>query len=291
MKKWICCFFGIAFLCNSAFGQSSQVLSSLLAGSNFSRNTAGDWTGTATFNPPRSAPLTIVGAPFSADESQQFVQTLANGVHITNSFPGPKIYRDSQGRTRIEMPAIRMPNPDASNTPASRELLEVQIHDSVAGVYYVLDPVNKVVHRLQAPARSQPGRFSVPSASSNSRITNVPIAVTQALPAAVPKPPQVRKESLGSRDFHGVLADGERQITTYETGSQGNDAPFDVVTEIWTSPQLKLRIMSKTMDPRTGDSIFELKNLSADEPDPSLFIPPPDYRLVDETGQFTITFK
>ena len=33
MKKWICCFFGIAFLCNSAFGQSSQVLSSLLAGS------------------------------------------------------------------------------------------------------------------------------------------------------------------------------------------------------------------------------------------------------------------
>ena len=96
---------------------------------------------------------------------------------------------------------------------------------------------------------------------------------------------------MGSKDIQGVLADGERQITTYETGSQGNDAPFDVVSETWTSSQLKLRVMSKTMDPRSGDNIFELKNLSATEPNPSLFIPPPDYQLVDETGQFTITFK
>lgn len=96
---------------------------------------------------------------------------------------------------------------------------------------------------------------------------------------------------MGSKDIQGVLADGERQITTYETGSQGNDAPFDVVSETWTSSQLKLRIMSKTMDPRSGDNIFELKNLSATEPNPSLFIPPADYQLVDETGQFTITFK
>ena len=96
---------------------------------------------------------------------------------------------------------------------------------------------------------------------------------------------------MGSKDIQGILADGEREILTYETGSQGNDAPFDVVTETWTSPQLKLQILTKTMDPRSGDHIFELKNLSAAEPDPSLFVPPADYQMVDETGQFTITFK
>jgi hypothetical protein len=81
----------------------------------------------------------------------------------------------------------------------------------------------------------------------------------------MPEPPQIRKESLGSRTILGVLADGDRQTMTFETGSQDNDAPFDVVTETWTSTQLKLRIMAKTMDPRSGDNIFELKNLSVTE--------------------------
>lgn len=292
MKKWICCFFGIAFLCNCAFGQSSPI-GTLLGSTHFSRNAAGDWTGTASFNAPRIAP-SVVGAPFSAEESGQFVQTLANGAHITRSTPGRKIYRDSQGRTRTEMPVLQIPNPGAPNTPAPPVIIE--IHDSVAGLEYVLDPINKVVHRIQAPARPQAGGIAGGgvgiTVSSSSGITQVPVSTTQVISAAnMPKPPQTRKESMGSKDIQGVLADGERQITTYETGSQGNDAPFDVVSETWTSSQLKLRVMSKTMDPRSGDNIFELKNLSATEPNPSLFIPPPDYQLVDETGQFTITFK
>lgn len=115
MKKWICCFFGIAFLCNCAFGQSSPI-GTLLGSTHFSRNAAGDWTGTASFNAPRIAP-SVVGAPFSAEESGQFVQTLANGAHITRSTPGRKIYRDSQGRTRTEMQCYRFPTPVLQTRP------------------------------------------------------------------------------------------------------------------------------------------------------------------------------
>ena len=47
-------------------------------------------------------------------------------------------------------------------------------------------------------------------------------------------------------------------------------------------------MVSKTDDPRTGERTTTLSNLSRAKPARSLFQPPPDYQIVDETGQFTI---
>jgi hypothetical protein len=57
------------------------------------------------------------------------------------------------------------------------------------------------------------------------------------------------------------------------------------------SLELRLTILSKTVDPRSGENIMRMDNLSTSEPDPGLFQVPPGYQIVEETGPFTIQIK
>jgi hypothetical protein len=100
--------------------------------------------------------------------------------------------------------------------------------------------------------------------------------------------PQISDEKLGTQTIEGVLAEGTRHTTTWPVNSQGNDRPISAVSEIWTSPELKVTILSKSNDPRSGENIQKLINISRDEPSASLFQPPPDYTVVDEEADFTI---
>jgi hypothetical protein len=52
-----------------------------------------------------------------------------------------------------------------------------------------------------------------------------------------------------------------------------------------------LTILSKTVDPQSGESIRKFENFSRSEPDPALFQIPLGYRIVEETGPFTIEIK
>jgi hypothetical protein len=71
----------------------------------------------------------------------------------------------------------------------------------------------------------------------------------------------------------------------------GNDQPFTVITETWMSQQLKMPILTVTHDPRSGDRTFKIANLSTTEPDPTLFMAPADYSVVDEKDSFTIQYR
>jgi hypothetical protein len=51
---------------------------------------------------------------------------------------------------------------------------------------------------------------------------------------------------------------------------------------------MKLTILSKCSDPRTGETITRLEKLDRGEPDPTLFQVPADYTVVEETDQFRI---
>lgn len=92
---------------------------------------------------------------------------------------------------------------------------------------------------------------------------------------------QVSTEDLGSQTMEGVLANGVRTTNTIPAGQIGNDRPIVVVTEVWTSPELKTIVYSKRSDPRMGDSTFKLTNIERTEPDASLFTVPPDFKVVD----------
>jgi hypothetical protein len=47
-------------------------------------------------------------------------------------------------------------------------------------------------------------------------------------------------------------------------------------------------VLSLNSDPRNGESTMKLTNISLSEPPATLFTPPPDYSVADETGPFEI---
>ena len=223
----------------------------------------------------------ITGAAYCADQVFENTQTLTDGTHISQPSRSIHVCRDSAGRTRQSRPY--MVSPQSTGSPVI-----VEIMDPVAGYQYVLDTVNKVAHRMALQASSAASR-------ANGAATTVPGAqpgggTSSVAPATgVPPRPQMSSESLGTKDFDGVLAEGRRTTITFAAGSVGNDRPITSIAENWFSADLKVTVLSKNSDPRMGESIQKLTNISRAEPDPLLFAPPPDYSVVEETGRFTIS--
>lgn len=114
------------------------------------------------------------------------------------------------------------------------------------------------------------------------------VSTSVGIAPAPPVRPQFSSESLGTQSIEGILADGRKTTMTIPAGAEGNDRPIVSTTETWTSQDLKVTILSKHSDPRNGDNITRLTNINRAERDPALFAPPPDYKIVDEEGQFTI---
>jgi hypothetical protein len=89
----------------------------------------------------------------------------------------------------------------------------------------------------------------------------------------------VKHESLGTQMIEGVSADGTRTTMTIPAGAIGNEQPINIVTERWFSSQLKTAVMTKTSDPRMGETDYKLSNVKLVEPDPGLFTVPADYTV------------
>lgn len=91
-----------------------------------------------------------------------------------------------------------------------------------------------------------------------------------------------KTEELGVQTIEGVQADGTRTTTTIPAGAIGNERPIDIVYERWYSKDLQLIVSSKHSDPRFGDQIYRLTNITRAEPDNSLFAIPADYKMTFE---------
>jgi len=243
----------------------------------------------------------VTGQPYSAEQVSSHTQTLSDGTQISEEMPSVKMYRDSAGRTRTERPLTMGPRTKDGPTL-------IEISDPVAGFRYTLDTANQVVHRMAIP---RPGtRPRSDGADAVSGVTVLPLpppppaigAETRgvfAFPGGggggsvtrLGNNPEVSSESLGSEVIDGNVADGKRRTFTYPIGSQGNDRPLVRTSETWTSPELKIMLLSKRSNPRKGETVVKLVNLSRAEPDPSLFQPPPDFKVVDEESQFRLEFN
>ena len=284
----------LLFMTVAAFG---QVQSGVVSGS-ATRNAAGQFSGSMRVSPMRFAPMPVQGAPYSGEEIQEQRQTLSDGTHINRTNMRRMMYRDSQGWTRAERPMMV-----ASNGGQAPQIVEIT--DPVQGMQYTLDTEHKIAHRVTL--QPFPGRTSLsPQTAPAGAIAAPPPqppgvlggvgggvgTVAPGLTAGRMKPPRLSKtEKLDPQVFDGILAEGQRQTMTIPAGSQGNDRDINVVTEMWTSPDLHMIIYRKSSDPRSGDSIMHFNNLSRNEPDPQLFLVPPDYQVVDETGPFTIHYE
>jgi hypothetical protein len=229
-------------------------------------------------------PSSVTGAPYSATQTSEHIQTLADGTHITQ--PGQKalMYRDSVGRTRSES---TNPGSPRSDQPA---LVMVFIIDPVAGFRYQLDSREKVARRFAMPA-ARPA-IAQPTMAATASVGGLFVAGTGKIFASLAAPgngapgntPKTTSESLGSQLIEGVTAEGTRTTTTWAVGSVGNDREIVATNETWFSKQLGVAVLTKTADPRFGDTTTKLTDISLVEPDPTLFMPPADYEIKDMAG-------
>jgi hypothetical protein len=232
----------------------------------------------------------VKNAPYSADIATETTQTLADGnrIHQTST---AKIYRDSEGRERNEQSLTGL----GALTPSANLPRVVFINDPVAGMDYALNERDKTATQsisarrgTTAPqggaGRGMGGRRG--AASSNG---GAPDAVPPAggrwgrgNRANAASGQNVTTQSLGRQTIEGVPADGTRTTTIIPAGSQmGNELPIQIVSESWYSPDLQTVVLSKHSDPRVGETVFRLTNISRAEPALSLFQPPADYKVTD----------
>ena len=94
--------------------------------------------------------------------------------------------------------------------------------------------------------------------------------------------PEVTTEDLGTRMIDGVLTTGTRRTTIIPEGMQGNDRPMKTTNEFWASKELELTLLSVDYSPLNGTTTTRYENFTTAEPDPSLFMVPGNYSVVDE---------
>ena len=85
------------------------------------------------------------------------------------------------------------------------------------------------------------------------------------------------------RMIDGIPVEGRSSSQTIPAGEIGNERPITVVNEEWSSPDLKVLVMTHHSDPRTGESTYQLRNIVRGEPDATLFAVPAGYEI-RETG-------
>ena len=260
----------------------------------------------------------VKGAPYSAQATNESVQTLAGGNRIVRQNTS-MIYRDSQGRTRREQTISVVGGFSAQGKPAQTTF----INDPVAGVNYILDTENKTARKVDYAAKIAAEKDMVamkkrraadaaPPSEDKAAVDKTVVekmAIEKAAaasggftfemrtgpgggpPVMAGKGPvmmmgnkqNTKKEELGKQTIEGVEAEGTRYVTTLAAGEIGNELPIEMVFETWFSPELQTVVMSKHSDPRFGENTYRLTNINRSEPAHSLFEVPSDF-TIQEAG-------
>ena len=199
----------------------------------------------------------VTGVPFTAEAITEMTQELRDGNRIEQRST-TTIARDGRGRVRREQ-ALPMLGPMMLDS----DVRMITISDPLERTVYLLDQRRRTVSKSTFPA-------GVPLPPGGGRRGE-----------RSPPPPQTVSESLGTRQIHGLRADGTRQTLTVPAGVFGNVGPIHVITERWESPELKIVLESRRSDPRLGDVVYRVVHLERAEPAADLFKIPPDYTVID----------
>jgi TonB family protein len=240
-----------------------------------------------TIPKPGALPPLVAGAPYFAEEHRVRTRMLEDGTRITENWPVRRLYRDAQGRTRVDRPLLT--SPDAPEMPRI-----VEIADPAAAVQYILEPSHKIAHRFRfSPTGPSPDAAEAPGDSAPTIVAPPSIA----FPAPAGVKPEV--EDLGVWVIEGFRSEGVRRTIRIPAGKipagaiavgEDSDRSLVVVEETWTAPELQIVVREKLFDPRWGESTTELLKIRAGEQAAVLFQVPSEYHVVEETRDFAIPF-
>ena len=224
--------------------------------------------GGATFR--RVEAEMVKGAPYSADVISESVQMLSDGnriVHRTTS----RVYRDAEGRTRQE-----------TDRPV---VMEVSISDPIAGVSWTLNSETRTARQSPTPLIfsgnvNRAGELERLNVVVNGQLSSFVARGGNGLWLVGPGNDQSVEEKVAPRTIEGLRVEGVRRTMTIPVGAIGNERPIVVTSEEWTSPELKVLVLSESNDPRTGTSTYKLVNVKRGDPPASMFQVPADYTIV-----------
>ncbi len=228
----------------------------------------------------------VKNAPYAADVVTETTQTLPDGNHVRQSTTS-KVYRDSEGRTRREQSVNLNGLAANANMPQM-----VFINDPVAGLNYALNTRDKTATKSNWMPHGRGGFGGAPGQTqaqgTQPQSAQAQGTQTQGTQAAPRRPrgasnPNVKTEALGRQTIEGIQADGRRTTVTIPAGQMGNELPIQSVTEVWYSADLHTEVLYKHSDPRTGDTVRKLANVSRSEPSRTLFEAPADYKVTERT--------
>jgi hypothetical protein len=198
----------------------------------------------------------VKSAPYTADAITETTQTLADGNRI-HQVGTSKICRDGEGRTRTEQSLSGL----SAIAPNSNLPKVVFLQDPVAGTSYALDATRKTATKSawQRGGRGQGGARPMASGGGTAK-----------------------EESLGRQTMENIPVDGIRSTRVIPAGQMGNEQPISIVTERWYSPDLQVSLLTRHTDPRSGETVTRLTNLTRGEPAHSLFEVPADFKVTEE---------
>jgi hypothetical protein len=247
----------------------------------------------------------VKGAPYSAEAATEIVQTLADGNRIVRQ-TSASISRDSRGRVRREQTLAAV-----GTMIVAGEQPTVTISDPESGTFYVLDQRLQIAVRHRTPQNQKftaglrppgnamfrtfgtegPGESGVVTALPRGPVFGVTVSSAEPALSAVmigpgrpPGAPVPKVESLGRREIEGITAEGTRTTMTIPSGAIGNERALENTSERWFSPDLRIVILSDSVDPRFGKTTYQVTRIIRDEPDSALFEVPAGYRVVDGGG-------
>lgn len=198
----------------------------------------------------------VKNAPYSAEAVTETTQSLADGTRISRRST-TRIYRDSRGWIRREVTMGDI----AGIAIAGQPLSAITITDPDARRTYMID-ANGKASAMDSPPPGRPFGAGGPAPSGA-----LPTPTIEQRGSAAPP----REQPIGTRTIEGIRAEGTRRITTIPAGVIGNDRPIETIVERWFSPELGVVLLRRQVDPRFGETTFQLTNISRAEPPAALF--------------------
>ncbi|HEY1257219.1 MAG TPA: hypothetical protein VGF01_20805 [Terracidiphilus sp.] len=226
---------------------------------------------------PRAANWGAVKSlPFSATETTTREQTLSDGTVIKSTVE-VLFSRDSEGRLRADAPL----KPDANGASQGRIVTLWNPNDGRSITWITGNPSATFASVTHLP-ESQLNSFLSTLATTPATSARTPLqrSLTASL-ASAQDSSSLQAESLPEQSIAGVQATGARITQVIPAGTVDNDRDFTIVSETWTSADLKTTVRQVSSDPRTGTVTTELSNIDRTEPDPALFKVPANVRVTD----------
>jgi len=202
----------------------------------------------------------VPGAPFTGTVEILSKEILPDGsTYIRHTIN--HIARNSEGVIHNER--RRLVAPSFQGEP---KMLSVHIYDPRTRLNTFLDPATHIARQSTLREPPHPPANGAPPTQEQ-----------------VQKSQYLTVQDLGTSTFAGIPLHGTRKLRVVPALTSGTGKDVTITDDYWYSEELKVYLVLKHSDPRTGEQTVGITQIERAEPDPSLFTIPSIYKVVDET--------